>query len=97
MPGNRPVTRYSPEFADSDTTQIDPNATFSPDAPVRGSGAFRFAVDLNESPDLRRVPTGTAGHITNGTGLPHSLFSGDSTSTHQVFDSTSGVSRATTT
>ena len=39
--------RYSPEFADSDTIQIDPNATFSPDAPARGSGAFRFAIDLN--------------------------------------------------
>ena len=55
--------RYSPEFADSDTTQIDPNATFSPDAAARGSGAFRFSVDLNVSPDLRRVPTGTGGHV----------------------------------
>ena len=71
---------------------IDPNATYSPDAAARGSAAFRFAVDLNESPDLRRVPTGTAGHVTDGTGLPHSLFSGGSRSAHQVFDSMSSVS-----
>ena len=58
--------RYSPEFADNDMAQIDPNATFSPDAAARSSGAFRFPVDLNESPDLRRVPTGTAGHVTGG-------------------------------
>ena len=80
--------RYSPEFADSDMT-IDPNATYSTDAAARGSAAFRFPVDLNESPDLRRVPGSTAGHVTDGTGLPCSLFIVDSRSVHHVFGSTS--------
>ncbi|KAK1677271.1 hypothetical protein QYE76_038119 [Lolium multiflorum] len=83
-------THYSLEYAESDT--VDPNATFSPDSTPRGSGAFRFS-DLNTSPDLcHRVPGSNAGHVTDGTGLPSSLFSGDSRSAHQVFSSVFGVS-----
>ena len=86
--------RYSPEFADNDMTQIDPAATFSPDTAPRGSGAFRLPLDLNELPDLRRVPAFTAGHVTDDSGHPRNLFSGTSGSAHQVFGSTSGVSMA---
>jgi hypothetical protein len=64
--------RYSPEYADSDMT-FDPNAPFSPDSTPRGSGAFRFPVDLNSSPELRR-PGCTDGHVIDGTGLPRHLF-----------------------
>jgi hypothetical protein len=49
--------RYSPEYADNDMT-FDPTAPFSPDSVARGSGAFRFPVDLNTSPDLRRTEFG---------------------------------------
>jgi hypothetical protein len=49
--------RYSPEYADNDMT-FNPNAPFSPDSAARGSGAFRFPVDLNTSPDLRRTEFG---------------------------------------
>jgi hypothetical protein len=61
-------TLYSPECADSDMT-FNPNVLFSPDSAPRGSGSFRFLVDLNSSPDLR-CPGSTDGHVTSGTGLP---------------------------
>jgi hypothetical protein len=71
---------YSPEYADDDTT-FDPNATFSLDSTPRGSGAFCFSVDLNSSPDLRH-PGSTSCHVTDGTGLPRTLFSDESGSAH---------------
>jgi hypothetical protein len=67
---------------------FDPNAPFSPDSAPRGSGAFRFPVDLNSSPDLRC----TDDHVIDGTGLPHDLFPDEGRSTHQVFDSMYSVS-----
>jgi hypothetical protein len=61
--------RYFPEYAESDT--FDANATFSPDSAPRGSGTFRFPVDLNASPDLPyRVPGRNAVHVTDNTSLP---------------------------
>jgi hypothetical protein len=83
--------RYSPEFAESEI--LDPNVMFSPDSAPRGSDGFRFPVDLNASLDLRhRILGSTADHVTDGTVLPRSLFSGVSRSAHQVFDNTSDVS-----
>jgi hypothetical protein len=70
---------------------FDPNTTFSLDSAPRGSGAFRFPVDLKSSPDLRR-PGSTEGHVTDSTGLPFHLFADEGRSTHQVFGSVSGVS-----
>jgi hypothetical protein len=82
--------RYSPECADNDMT-FNTNALFSPDSAPRSSGAFFLSVDLNSSPDLRH-PGSTNDHMTYGTGLPHHLFTDESRSGHQVFDSASGVS-----
>ncbi|KAK1618628.1 hypothetical protein QYE76_024145 [Lolium multiflorum] len=79
--------RYSPEYGDNDMT-FDANAPFSRDSSGRGSGAFRFPVDLNSSPDLRR----TNGHVIDDTGLLRDLFPDEGRSTHQVFGSASGVS-----
>jgi hypothetical protein len=66
---------------------------FSPDSVPRGSGAFRFPVDLNASPDLRyRVPGSNVIHVTDGTGLPRRLFSEETRSAHQVFNNMFGMS-----
>jgi hypothetical protein len=70
---------------------FDPDAPFSLDSVPRGSGAFRFPVDLNSSPDLRR-PGSTDDHVTDGTGLPRTLFIDESMNAHQVFGSASGMS-----
>jgi hypothetical protein len=75
---------------------VDPNATYSRASAPRGSNAIRFTIDLNSdinngTPDLRRASGGSAGHVTDRTGLPRSLFSGDSRSTHHVFGSASGA------
>jgi hypothetical protein len=48
-------------------------------------------VDLNLSPDLRRLGS-TDGYMTDGTGLPRHLFVDEGRSAYQVFGSTSGVS-----
>jgi hypothetical protein len=64
--------RYSPEYADNDMT-FDPNVSFLPDSVPRGSSAFRLGVDLNSSPELRRLGS-TDGHVTDDTGLPANLF-----------------------
>ena len=64
--------RYSPEYADSETI-YDPTLPFSPDSAPRGSGALRFPVNLNATPVLHRTGS-TAGHVTEGTGLPRSFF-----------------------
>jgi hypothetical protein len=75
--------RFSPEYADNETTD-DPTMVFSPDAATRGSGTFRCAVDLNATPDLCHSRS-TAGHVTDGTGLPRSLFPEFNTGAHEVF------------
>jgi hypothetical protein len=66
--------RYSPDYADIDMI-VDPNATYSRASTPRGRNAFRFTIDLNSdinngSPDLRRAPGGSTGHVTDRTGLP---------------------------
>lgn len=74
----------------ADTT-FDPNTPFSLDSTLRGSGVFRFPVDLNSSLDLRR-PGSTTGYVTDGTSLPRTLFGDKSMSAHQVFGTASSVS-----
>lgn len=66
--------RYSHEYAGIDMT-VEPNTTYSRASAPRGGNAFCFPVDLNsdinsESPDLRREPGSSAGHVTDGTDLP---------------------------
>jgi hypothetical protein len=82
--------RYALEYTDRDTT-FDPNKPFSLDSTLRGSGAFRFPVDLNSSLDLRR-PGSTTGYVTGGTSLSRTLFGDESMSAHQVFGTASSVS-----
>jgi hypothetical protein len=79
--------RYSPKYADNDMT-FDPNAPFLPDSVPRSSGAFRFPVDLNSSPDLCQSGS-TAGHVTDVTASP---TPSSATSAHHVFSSAFGVS-----
>jgi hypothetical protein len=68
---------YASEIADN------PTQVFPLGGATRGSNAFRYNVDLNVTPDLRRTGS-TAGHVTDGTGLPRSLF--PEAHAHEVFD-----------
>jgi hypothetical protein len=82
--------RFAPNFGESDAT-ADPTPMFSPMTAPRREG---FYLDLNKSyTDSPAMCQGTGSegvHLTDGIGLPRSLF-GESSNAHRVFNNTSSM------